>query len=220
MNDFRRAVNWVKTRAIILAGAVKGAKFNSDGNPAVTSDINNITVVGNNRQNVIHVFPYGFMSVPKNGVNAVILNTGESGGNPLVIATIVGFDKDKLPYKLQPGDSFNFSDNWLLVQQNDAVKAYKIDDKNYSATLCSGEWLGKYLTNILNRLEAVENYLNTHTHTKVQSGTDISGIPNPIMPDPNIAKDKKSIKDEEYLINDRAKPTVTDERDIEFNTDF
>jgi len=218
MNDFRKALNWVKTRSVILAGFIKDAKFNNDGNPAVTSSVNNITVIGNNRQNVAYVMPYGFFSVPKNGVNAIIINPGDTGGNPLVIGTIVGFED--LPYTPKPGESGNFSDNWLLVYQNDAVRAYKIDDPDYAATLPSGEWLGKYLTNILNRLETVEKYLNTHTHTKVQSGTDVSGIPNPIIPDENIAKDKKSIKDEEFLLNNRAKPSGVDNKDIDFHTDF
>ncbi len=43
----------------------------------------------------------------------------------------------------------------------------------------------------------------------MQTGTGISGIANPITPDPNIDKDKTSISNEEYLLNDNAKPIST-----------
>ncbi len=207
MSDFRKAINWVKTRSLILAGFIKNAKFNNDGNPSVTTDINNITVIGNNRQDVACVFPCGYFSVPKDGANAVLLNTGDTGSNPLLLGVVVGFNN--LPYTLKPGESGLFSDNWLLVQQNDAIKAYKIDDASYGATLSSGEWVGKYLTDILKRLDAIDDYLNNHTHTGVQTGTGVSGIANPIPPDPNIDKDKTSIGKEEYLLNDNAKPIPT-----------
>lgn len=221
MSDFRKAINWVKTRSLILAGFIKNAKFNNDGNPSVTTDVNNVTVIGNNRQNVACVFPYGYFSVPKDGVNAVLLNTGDTGSNPLVLGVLVGFDN--LPYTPKPGEGGLFSDNWLLVQQNDAIRAYKIDDADYNATLPSGEWLGKYLTDILNRLDAIDEYLNTHTHTGVQTGTGVSGIANPITPDPNIDKDKTSISNEEYLLNDSAKPISTSlsrEFDIDAIVDY
>ncbi len=217
MNDFTKAINWVKTRSLILAGFIKNARFNDDGSPGVTTDINNITVVGNNRQNISCIFPYGYFSVPKDGINAVLLNTGNTGSNPLLLGVLVGFDK--LPYTPKPGESGLFSDNWLLVQQNDAIRAYKIDDEEYSATLASGEWLGKYLTDILNRLDAIDEYLNTHTHAGVQTGGGISGIANPIKPDPNMGKDKASISNEEYLLNDNAKP-INSSLDIDVAIDF
>lgn len=204
MSDFKKAINWVKTRSLILAGFIRNARFNNNGNPSVTSDIHNITVIGNNRQNVACIFPYGYFSVPKNGINAVLLNTGDTGSNPLLLGVVVGFNN--LPYIPKAGESGLFSDNWLLVQQNEAIRAYKIDNKEYSATLASGEWLGKYLTDILNRLDTLETYLNTHTHVGVQTGQGVSGVPNPLIPDPNISKDKASIKNEEYLLNNNAKP--------------
>lgn len=207
MSDFNKALQWIKTRSMILAGFIKNARFNIDGRPSVTADIKNITVIGNNRQNAAFVFPYGFFSVPKDGVNAIVVNPGNTGGNPLVIGVVVGFDK--LPYIFKAGESGLFSDNWILAQQNEAIKAYKIDNSDYSATLPSGEWLGKYLTDILNRLDSIETYLNTHTHTGVETGSGISGIANPIASDPNIAKDKSSINNQDYLLNTNAKPTDT-----------
>ncbi|MDQ5920954.1 MAG: hypothetical protein QG673_1010 [Pseudomonadota bacterium] len=204
MNDFKKAINWVKTRSWVLAGFIKNARFNNDGSPSVTADVNNVTVIGNNRQSVACLFPYGYFSVPKDGVNAVVLNTGDTGSNPLVIGVLVGFQN--LPYTPQPGEGGLFSDNWLLAQQNDAIRAYKIDAATYRATLPCGEWLGKYLTDILNRLDVIEKYLNTHTHSGVETGGGISGIANPIEPDTNIAADKTSISNEEYLLNDKAKP--------------
>lgn len=203
MNEFKRSINWIKTRSIVLAGFIKNARFNTDGSAAVTADINNVLVKGNSRQNIPCVFPYGYLSVPKDGVNAIMLNTGESGSNPLLLGTIVGMNK--LPYSLKSGESCQFSNNWLLVQQNEAICAYKINNAEYKATLASGEWLGKYLTDILNRLQTIEQYLNTHTHAGVQTGTGISGIAKPIAPDENIAKDKASINHEEFLLNDNAK---------------
>lgn len=217
MSDFRKAINWVKTRSLILAGFIKNAKFNNDGDPSVTTDVNNVTVIGNNRQNVACVFPYGYFSVPKDGVNAVLLNTGDTGSNPLVLGVLVGFDN--LPYTPKPGEGGLFSDNWLLVQQNDAIRAYKIDSGEYSATLSSGEWLGKYLIDILTRLNAIDSYLNTHTHTGVQTGTGVSGTANPITPDPNIDKDKTSISNEEYLLNENAKP-LNSQFDIDAVVDY
>lgn len=203
MNDFRKAINWVKSRSLVLAGFIKNARFNNDGNPSVITDVRNVTVIGNDRQNVACIFPYGYFSVPKDGVNAILLNTGDTGSNPLLLGVLVGFDN--LPYTPKPGECGLFSDNWLLMQQNDAIRAYKIDDAGCSATLASGEWLGKYLSDILSRLDSLEAYLNTHTHTGVKAGTDISGIANPITPDPNITKDKTSISNEEYLLNANAK---------------
>ncbi|MBP9741919.1 MAG: hypothetical protein KBD37_01025 [Burkholderiales bacterium] len=206
MNDFKKAISWVKTRSMVLAGFIKNAKFNNDGSSCVTADVNNITIVGNNRQNVACVFPYGYFSVPKDGTNTVVLNTGDTGSNPLMIGVLIGFDN--LPYTPQAGESGLFSDNWILAQQNYAIRAYKIDDTGYRATLPCGEWLGKYLTDILTRLDSIEQYLNTHTHSGVQTGGGISGIASPIEPDPNIAQDKSSISNEEYLLNGKAKPVI------------
>lgn len=217
MNDFKKAITWVKTRSMILAGFIKNSQFNDDGGPAVTTDIKNITVIGNNRQNVPCIFPYGYFSVPKTGTNAILLNTGKTGGNPLLLGVMVGFYK--LPYKPKSGESGLFSDNWILAQQNDAIRGYKLDDKEYRATLASGEWIGKYLTDVLNRLTVIEKYLNTHTHTGVQIGGGVSGTANPIKPDPNIDKDKTSISNEEYLLNDNAK-SINSELDIDAITDF
>ncbi|MCE3267803.1 MAG: hypothetical protein K0R49_55 [Burkholderiales bacterium] len=218
MNDFKKAINWVKTRSLILSGFIKNARFNNDGNPSVTTNVNNINVIGNNRQNVACVFPHGYFSVPKDGVNAVLLNTGDTGSNPLVLGVLVGFDN--LPYTAKPGESGQFSDNWLLVQQNDAIRAYKLDDEEYNTTLPSGEWLGKYLTDILNRLGTIEEYLNNHTHAGVQTGSGISGAAtSPIAPDPNIDKDKTSIQNEEYLLNNSAKP-ISSEFDIDAIVDY
>ncbi|MFN8770049.1 MAG: hypothetical protein ACK5Z5_02700 [Neisseriaceae bacterium] len=204
MSDFKKAINWIKTRSLVLAGYIKNARFNSSNNCCVTCDVINISVIGNNRQNVPCIFPYGYISVPKDGINGLLLNTGDTGSNPVLLGVVVGFDN--LPYSLKAGESALFSDNWLLTQQNDAIRAYKIDDKSYSATLPSGEWLAKYLTDILNRLDTIETYLNNHTHKGVKAGTDDSGKASPITPDPNISKDKTSISNEEYLLNNNAKP--------------
>jgi hypothetical protein len=204
MNDFKKAINWIKTRSLVLAGFIKNGKFNNSGICNVTADINNISVIGNNRQNVPCIFPYGYISVPKDGINALLLNTGDTGSNPVLLGVVVGFND--LPYTLKTGESALFSDNWLLVQQNDAIRAYKIDDKSYSATLPSGEHLGKYLIDILNRLDTIETYLNNHKHKGVKAGNDDTDKANPITPDPNISKDKISISNEEYLLNKNAKP--------------
>jgi hypothetical protein len=200
MSDFKKAINWIKTRSLILVGYIKNGRFNSNGMCSVTCDVINISIIGNNRQDVPCIFPYGYISVAKDGVNSLLLNTGDTVSNPVLVGVVVGFKQ--LPYNLKAGESALYSDNWLLVQQNDAIRA----DKSYSATLPSGEWIGKYLTDIVNRLDAIEQYLNNHTHKGVKAGTDDSGKASPITPDPNISKDKTSINNEEYLLNNKAKP--------------
>lgn len=202
MNSFSRLTSKIK-KSLIMAGFIKSAKLNTNGKASVTSDIKNIAVKGNNRQDVVLVMPSGYFGIPHDGTNVVLIDTGDIGANPIALGVLVPLKE--LPYTPKQGEAGLLSDNWMLVQQNDAIKAFKLDDKSYSATLCRGESVGKYLFDILSRLDTIDTHLNTHTHAGVTTGNGVSGIAQPILPDSNLTKDKAAIQNEEYLLNKNAK---------------
>jgi hypothetical protein len=205
-----KAVEFIKTRFMMLIGKCKNSSFNNDGSTTtITSDVNNIVVVNNNRQNVPYMFPYGFCGLPNDNATTVILNSGVYCTNPIVIGQLTA--QQNLPYNLQQGESFNYSNNWMITYQNNGIMAYQIGTQ-YKATLPSGEWIGKYLADVMSLLVELIQYIATHEHVAgslVAGNTPVTGnTAAPVEPTPdysNINDDIKSISNSEYLLNQNAK---------------
>lgn len=206
-----KAVEFIKTRFMMLIGKCKNSKFNNDGSSTnVTSDINNIVVVNNNRQNVPYMFPYGFCGLPNDNAATVILNSGVYCTHPIVIGQLTA--QQDLPYTLQKGESFNYSNKWMFTYQNSGIMAYKIGTQ-YKATLPSGEWIGKYLTDVMTLVIELINYIANHEHaagTLVAGNIAVTGdTGSPIEKTPDysgVSEDLNSIKKEQYLLNQNASP--------------
>jgi len=185
---------------------------------AMTVTVNNIVVSQNQRQNAPVVAPYNEISYPHDNTTAIVSNTGTLGQSPIVLGYIQSALFTNID--LQPGETIKYSDNWLIKYGNNGITASFIQNNAYNATLPSGEWLGKFITDLINDNNVVlRNYINeqinlfltTHTHSGVQtgggtSGTAIQTITN-ITQNNSLNNDQTAINNQEYLLNNNAQPT-------------
>ena len=197
-------------RIVAYGGYISSAIFNTDSKlPAVQAQVNNIVVNGNNRGNVPIAYPYGYGAVPPPNLQVLLINPGQNGQNPIIIGALDS-PGNGFSYIPQTSESYNYSKNWLLVYRNDGIIAYKNNDTtSYQATLPSGEWMNKIFTDIITRLNAIESFNNSHTHTQgsytAPSGggpvTGTSGsVVSPMPDDPDLSSDQTAINNSNTLI--------------------
>ncbi len=186
------------SRIMAYGGYVLSSAFNADPTlPAVQVEVSNIIVNGNNRSKVPVAYPYGFGAIPPPNLQILLINPGQNGQNPIIIGALdspgAGFS-----YTPQPSESYNYNKNWLLTYQLGGIIAYKNNDTtSYQATLPSGEWMNKILTDIISRLGAIESFINNHEHTAgtytaPSGGGPVAGVSgmvvSPITDDPDLGK--------------------------------
>lgn len=188
----------VSTMLATLVNAVKTAYNNIS---FTTGEFTDIRAKGYNISGITIMSPYGQGSVPLNGIQGLLVPLNESN-KTYVNMGFVQVIPD-IPYTFNAGDSWSFSQNYVLAYQNSGIIAYRISDDSYNATLISGQWTNKILTDIITRLNDLETYLNTHVHIGVTTGSGSSGIPAVLLPDdPDLVADQNAIDDGETLIAD------------------
>lgn len=189
-------------RVLPYTGKSSSPTFTKDGEtPNVTLTVNNIVVENNQRQAAPVVFPSGFCSLPNDNTQMILFNSGVMGQNPIILGSITSIESDN-PVTLQPGESYNYSNEWAIKYGNSAVQAYKLDTPNYLMTLPAGEWLGKFLTDIITRLTQIETYYNTHIHVAPGGNT---AVPTVLLPDDaDLTQDQTYINDGNYLLGPNA----------------
>lgn len=170
-------------RTLPYTGKSSHAIFSNDGTtPSVTMTVNNVVVQGNVRNNTIVAFPYGFCSVPTNNTQMVILNTGILGQSPIAIGSVAPIQSNIV---CLAGESFNYSNSWILKYSNTGLLAYFRSTPAFVATLPNGEFIGKILTDIITSLQ----------ETRVAAG---------LSPDPTLEADQTFINNGNYLLNQNA----------------
>lgn len=196
-------VKTVKTKI----GALVGTITNMRGNAFQISDVKLST-------------PYGVGSIPPKGATAVIIPVEGSTKSSVVVGYLINLPTD-IAHDFVDGESWLHSRNYLLGALEDALQAYRHGDTDYKATLPNGEFVGNMMLNRINEIEIMlqeinDNYTtlkttyNAHTHSNVMTGAGVSGAPANQLEQadltiaPELTKDKDSINNEEYLINDKG----------------
>lgn len=157
------------------------------------------------RDKSLIVTPYNRISNPAQGSQAVTANSGDYKQNPIILG-YYGLTNTNWSWKLNPDETVDFAGNFAL--KYDAVnglQAYLLSIPSYTVTLPAGEWIGQLILNRIADLQQQVTWLQTHTHTGVQTGTGNTGKPLTPPPTPSNAQaDTTSINNGNYLIGKNA----------------
>ncbi len=172
----------------------------------ITGTFNNIRAKGNPVDSVSVLSPYGHGSFPVTNMNAFISPVEDSNkqyfclGFQNVIPPIDGFTPVE-------GESWNFSKKYTLVYYNTGLIAYRNEAGTYQATLVSGEWMGKILTDLIDDnnkdvdATSIRGWINTVLIPQLAAQSPPIVI-TPIAVNPTLTSDKTAITDNEILITD------------------
>lgn len=159
---------------------------------ALTLTTNNTSVLGY-KNNVLIYQDANTFSVPAAGTLVNLENE-----NPAYNAA-TGFSNriTDTNYSIQAGEWTAFSPNWY---QSVRVAGVEIQEANTTNTenMVMGQSTNSVLSDMLELLIDIINYLDTHTHTGVTTGGGTSGIPT--SPAPN---DSQVVSDKTYIDADK-----------------
>lgn len=212
----------------VIGNIVKAIFTSSTTRKSVTLQANNIYTTGYQLQKFYMATPYGYFGIPKANANGVFIPINGSAK----ALTNVGFINSlpaNSPIDISDGEFAYASDNWALVWNNDGLRANKLDNDLYSATLISGEWVNYLMSNRITEIEnmisqinanytTLVNDFNSHTHLYIPGpgpGTTPTGpasasvppitLAQTALPVPGtLAADQGYINAENDLLNDNA----------------
>lgn len=190
------------------------------GRKSVTLQNTNIYTTGNNFSSIQMLTPYGYFGIPNNNANNCIIPLNESAKAYISIGFLNTLP-ESTPISITTGEFCYASNNWALVWNNDGLRANKLDDNTYSATLISGEWVNYFMLNRINEIQNMINQINAnyttllatfnaHIHSGVTTGTSTSGSPTTTLSQTNLptpatlGQDTTYIDNENDLLNDNA----------------
>jgi len=214
----------MKTVATFI-GSSRLAVFGRGRQPAVTLTATNMSLIGNSRANVPMCSPYGFISVPVDYVQCVVISTGVGRANPLIVSTIpvVPTEWTFIP-DLDKGESCWYVSSGvgsMGYSMKNGKSGFQYQFTNplgaYLATPISGENVNIILEDIIEAFSAMSTFLNqfisnynAHEHSVpgIQTGMSTVGTtgntaPQPIYTPPaNLQEDLVAIEAGQTLIND------------------
>lgn len=180
---------------------------------SIQANVKNYLAQNYNFSNVSILTPYGFMSIPPDQTVMEIKPLGLSNQNPS-LGNAVNVIPSSYVQIIDPklGDSLLFCNNWVLKVSIDGILAKFFQNPSYSATLISGEWANKIDTDIINSIislinqldsnyTSLKNAFDTHVHSDVQSGNDMSGVPTLGLSQTNISVPNSLTEDLNYISN-------------------
>lgn len=180
-----------------LYGGIKGVYLtiaNMFGAANTVTDVDNLT-------------PYGQASIPPKGLGVIAIPVEGSAKKLFVIGGVSSIPE--INHELISGESWNYSQFYVLVMQNDAIRAYRIGEgATLDCTLPNGEAFVQLVLNRINEQQAEIDYLKGHKHLAgeyVANGSPVtgnSGPPTTMPPQPaTMAKDKAYLSGGKALIN-------------------
>ncbi len=195
-----------------------------NGRQVVQAQSNNAYTTGYTINNILMTTPYGMYALPNDNTNATLIPIN---GSPKALQCI-GFTQSlpaDSPITLAQGEFTYASNNWSLNWNNDGLRANKLDNADYLATLISGEWANKIMSNLINDNNSVlRNYINntinafltSHVHspgTFTAGGDPVLGVSGAattsvtnIATSTTLSDDANYISNENDLLNDNAIP--------------
>lgn len=208
----------------LITTIVKAAFSIFKGRQVVTAQANNAYTTGYTINNILMTTPYGMYALPNDNTNATLIPIN---GSPKALQCI-GFTQSlpsDSPINLVTGEFAYASNNWALVWNNDGLRANKLNNPDYLATLISGEWANKIMSDLINDNNSVlRNYINntvnafltSHVHSPGTftaggdpvlgvSGTATTSVTN-ITTSTTLSDDANDISAEKDLLNNHAEP--------------
>lgn len=185
---------------------IKGSSTDNDVSIPLSS-FNNYNAKDAQVDYIASVAPYGIGSLANRGSKCLVIPV--FGTNQHLVS--VGIEMVVPPCKVQfsDGESWIYSNKYVLSTQNDTVNAYRIKDADYFATLPNGQFIGAMMLNRINELQAQISYLTTlvgqlqnHSHPS-NGATPSQTFTTPSTP-ATLAQDKNYIEGENYLISDKG----------------
>lgn len=157
--------------------------------------------------------PQGFGSIPPKGRLAVVVPMLGSNKSYAITGFVQATLDGIVPHNGAEWESWLYSKRYALYMQNDAIRAYRMDDQDFNATLPIGESFVAMMLNRINEMQTEINYLktvastfNNHVHSGVMSGAGTSAVPTTTLADPpkpaTLDHDKTYLQDGKALIND------------------
>lgn len=171
----------------------------------------NVFGFGNKIDNIDMLSPYGDGCVPPKGFSGVVAPVNGSGKKLYFLGGVNAIPD--IPHDPAIGESWKSSLKYVLIQQNDAVRAYRIGDEEFNATLPNGESFVEMMVNRINELQTNIDYLTNlvsqlqnHTHQilNVQGGMETKNSQPPIQTFSNPPTPSTLQKDEDYLTTGKA----------------
>ena len=182
----------------------------------ISMQCNNVYTTGYNLSQVTVVAPYGMYALPKDNSNALLMQINESAKGWVNIGYLKSLPSDS-PISIAKGEFAYASDNWGLRWNNDGLRANKLDNPIYLATLPSGEWTGYLVKNRITEVSNVISGVNTNYTTLMAWATLVTAALNalgrtevtalsqtPLQVPQTLAKDTNYITSENYLLNNKA----------------
>ncbi len=165
----------------------------------ITGTFLNVRANGYNPTNIITLSPYGQGSFPVPGIRGMLIPDQDSNK----AYYNVGFSNTLPPgtsYTPVEGESWDFSQNYVLAYMNMGIMAYRVNDDVYHATLISGEWVNKILSDIIaDNNTTLRDYIND-VIVPAFSGLGVTIAPIPT--NATLTSDNSAISSGYTLIND------------------
>lgn len=187
----------------IIAKVIKKSAI-KNGSPLVRLTIKNIFGYGNNLSDVNIINPYGTGNIPSADINVFVTSINNSEKTLYSLGTVSVIPS--IYREPEEGESWNYSQKYVLAYQNDGIKAYRIaETPDFYCTLPNGQAFVQMMLNRINEMQVEIDYLKTHKHEagtlQAPNGpvTGSTGVPTSPPPEPTTLN-----KDKTYLTNGKA----------------
>lgn len=166
----------------------------------ITATFQDIRANGYNLENIIVLSPYGQGSIPVTNIRGMLVADQESNKNAYYCVGYSNCLPPNTAYSPANGESWSFSQKYVLAYQNTGIAAYRVEDNAYSATLASGEWIEKIFKDIIaDNNTTLRNYIND---VIVPAFAGLGVTIAPIPANAILTSDNSAINDGEILITD------------------
>lgn len=200
-----------------IVSAIKKAA-NSTGQKLVRLTVKNVFGYGNQLTEIDVINPYGVGNIPPSNVNVFLTSVGNSEKCLYSLGSVTSVPN--ITREPTQGESWSFSQKYVLVYQNDGLKAYRqSENPDFYCTLPNGQ---AFVQMMLNRIVELENIINSinsnyttlksafdsHRHSGIQPGGSNSGtstVPlsqTALIPSSNLTKDQTYLSSGKALIDD------------------
>lgn len=202
-------------------GVVSNPFFNPDssfgarngGYPAITLTLNGQSVSGDTDFSVPVLYPFGFMSIPASGTQAVTMNIQGNTNRPVVVGQLPAFSNyypvstmiegESVQYSYYPGSLTGYS-----MQANlDGLHALLMNAQgNFKATLLYGENIVKVLTDMTTFLDQLSTWLTGFQSAYNQNFTTPTPYPAAITPRTTIDANSADLSAGKGYVNNTGEP--------------
>lgn len=196
-----------------IVSAIKKSAANT-GLKLVRLTTKNIFGYGNQLSDINVINPYGVGNIPPNNSNVFLTSVSNSEKCLYSLGSVTAIPN--ITREPQQGESWSFSQKYVLAYQNDGIKAYRqANSPDFYCTLPNGQAFVQMMINRINELEAIilainQNYtelkstFDNHKHSGIQPGGGNSGTSTVFLTQTNVPSSANLAKDKAYLLSGKA----------------